>query len=265
MTPSPTVRYFVRCQYNGTSYHGWQAQKNTPETVQGHIERTLAVFLDGAPEIVGCGRTDAGVHASEYYFHFDAEPFDLGLMKYKLNSILPFAIVVLDVFEVHEDAHTRYDAYRRAYTYHIVGERDPFREYTTHRLPQIEKLDFEKLQAAAQLLMEYEDFEAFCKNGSDEKTKKCTMYRSEWEIHESGITYHVEANRFLRGMIRLIVGMCLNVARGQVELEDVRKALDNRERLIKDWSVPAKGLFLSKIQYPYISNHVYQGVTDPID
>jgi len=258
MTAIQTTRYFVRCQYNGTRYHGWQAQKNTPETIQGHIERALAVFLGSNPEIVGCGRTDAGVHASEYYFHFDAEEFDLGLMKYKLNSILPFAIVVLDVLRVHEDAHARYDAFRRGYEYHIVGQRDPFREDTTHRFPQLEKLDLDKLQAAAQLMMDYEDFEAFCKNGSDEKHKKCTMYRSEWEFSEGGMIYYVEANRFLRGMIRLTVGMCLNVARGQVDIDDVKRALDRNERLGKDWSVSAKGLFLSKIEYPYIHDYVYK-------
>jgi len=247
------MRYFVRCKYNGTDFHGWQAQKNTPDTVQGNIERALHVFLSDTPQIVGCGRTDAGVHASEYYFHFDSEEFDVGLLKYKLNSILPFAIVVSDVIIVHDDAHTRYDANRRAYTYHIVGERDPFRQWTTHRYPLLEKIQLEDLNKAAGLLLEYEDFEAFCKNGSDEKTKKCTLYRSEWIQTDAGYTYHVEANRFLRGMIRLIVGMCLNVARGQVTIDQVRYAMDYRQRLQKDWSVSARGLFLSKVEYPYIT------------
>jgi len=256
------MRYFVRCKYNGTHFHGWQAQKNTPVTVQGNIERALHVFLPDNPEIVGCGRTDATVHASEYYFHFDSVEYDLGLLKYKLNSILPFAIVITDVIVVHDDAHTRYDAHRRAYEYHIVGERDPFREYTTHRYPQLEKISLDDLNSAAKLLLDYEDFEAFCKNGSDEKTKKCTMYRSEWIATDSGYVYHVEANRFLRGMIRLIVGMCLNVARGQVTLEEVKLALDTRTRLEKDWSVPGRGLFLSKVEYPYIRSREYVSMND---
>jgi tRNA pseudouridine38-40 synthase len=248
------MRYFVRCKYNGTDFHGWQSQKNTPDTVQGNIERALHVFLPNNPEIIGCGRTDAGVHASEYYFHFDSIELDVGLIKYKLNSILPFAIVVSEVIIVHDDAHTRYDAHKRAYTYYIVGERDPFRKWTTHRHPQLEKIKLEDLNSAASLLLEYENFETFCKNGSDEKTKKCTMYRSEWVQTTDGYTYHVEANRFLRGMIRLIVGMCLNVARGQITIEEVKYAMDNRLRLKKDWSVPARGLFLSRIEYPYIPN-----------
>lgn len=251
------MRYFVRCKYNGTNFHGWQAQKNTPVTIQGYIESAIKMFLPNATEIVGCGRTDTGVHASEYYFHFDADQYDIGLMKYKLNSILPFAIMITDVIPVHDDAHTRFDASKRAYDYHIVKERDPFREFTTHRYPNLQDLKYEDLQSGAQLLLNYEDFEAFCKNGSDEKTKKCTLYKSEWEITDSGYIYHVEANRFLRGMIRLIVGMCLNIARDKVTIEQVTKAMENRTRLGDDWSVPARGLFLSKIEYPYIRDRKY--------
>lgn len=251
------MRYFVRCKYNGTSFHGWQAQKNTPDTIQGNIEAALNVFLPSASEIVGCGRTDTGVHASEYYFHFDADLYDIGLMKYKLNSILQFPIVITDIIPVHDEAHTRFDATKRAYEYHLVGERDPFRQFTTHRYPNLEDLKYDDLQNAAQLLLNYEDFETFCKNGSDEKTKKCTLSKSEWHITDSGYIYHVESNRFLRGMIRLIVGMCLNVARGKVTLEQVKKAMDNRSRLETDWSVPARGLFLSKIEYPYIRDRKY--------
>lgn len=253
------MRYFVRCKYNGTQFHGWQSQKNTAATIQGNIERALGVFLPDHPEIVGCGRTDSGVHASEYYFHFDTVEYDIGLMKYKLNSILIFSIVVTDIMVVHEEAHTRFDASKRAYEYHLVGERDPFREFTSHRYPNLDKIDIARLNQAANLLLEYQSFEAFCKNGSDEKTKKCTIYRSEWIENNNGYVYHVEANRFLRGMIRLIVGMCLNVARGKVTIDQVKSALENHTRLDTDWSVPARGLFLSKIEYPYIKNRKYTG------
>ena len=251
------MRYFARIKYNGTHFHGWQSQKNTPETVQGKIESALAVFLPHNPEIVGCGRTDTGVHASDYFFHFDVDDFDPGLIKYKLNSILPKSIVVNHIIPVHEDAHTRFDATLRAYEYHLLESRDPFREFTSYHLPTLNRFDFNDFQAAAALISRYEYFEAFCKNGSDEKTKKCTIFKSEWERADNGFVYKIEANRFLRGMIRMIVGMCINVAKGQVTLEEVEKALETRSRLGKDWSVPARGLFLSKIEYPYISGNEY--------
>lgn len=253
------MRYFARIKYNGTQFHGWQSQKNTTSTVQGKIEEALAIFLPGKPEIVGCGRTDAGVHASDFIFHFDVDDYDPGQIRYKLNSILPKSIVIEHIIAVHDDAHARYDAHLRAYEYHLLARRDPFRQDTAYHLPTFDRYRFEDFQAAARLIREYEDFETFCKNGSDEKTKKCIIYKSEWQQTENGLVYQIEANRFLRGMIRMIVGMCINVAKGQVSLEEVRHALESRSRLGKDWSVPAKGLFLSKIQYPYLENNVYSG------
>lgn len=251
------MRYFARIKYNGTHFHGWQSQKNTPNTVQGRIEEALSIFLPNKPEIVGCGRTDAGVHASDYFFHFDVEHFDPNLIKYKLNSILPNSIVIDHVIPVHDDAHARFDAKLRAYEYHLVERRDPFREFTTYYLPTLDRLDFDHFHEAAALILQYEDFETFCKNGSDEKTKKCTIFKSEWVKTDNGFVYHIEANRFLRGMIRMIVGMCINVAKGQVNMDEVKKALETQSRLGKDWSVPARGLFLSKIEYDYIKGDKY--------
>lgn len=251
------MRYFVRIKYNGTPFHGWQSQKNTSETVQGKIEAALAIFLPDKPEVVGCGRTDTGVHASDYFFHLDVTDYDPNLIKYKLNSILPNTIVVEHLIPVHQGAHTRFDASLRAYEYHLLERRDPFRQFTSYHLPTLDRLQFTDFQAAAALIRQYEDFETFCKNGSDEKTKKCTIYKSEWVKTDNGFIYHVEANRFLRGMIRMIVGMCINVARGHLLLDEVKTALDQRARLSKDWSVPARGLFLSKIEYPYIRNNTY--------
>ena len=251
------MRYFARIKYNGTKFHGWQSQKNTTETVQGKIEAALAIFLPEKPEIVGCGRTDSGVHASDYFFHVDVHSCDQDKLKYKLNSILPNSIVVENVIPVHDEAHARYDATLRAYEYHLLARRDPFREFTAYHLPTLDRYSFEDLQRAAALIAEYDDFEAFCKKGSDEKTKKCSIFRSEWQQTENGYIYHVEANRFLRGMIRMIVGMCINVAKGHVKLEDVKSALESNTRLGRDWSVPARGLFLSKIEYPYINENNY--------
>ena len=259
------MRYFARIKYNGTNFQGWQRQKNTSETVQGKIEAALAVFLPSKPEIVGCGRTDSGVHASDYIFHFDVEEYDPGQIKYKLNSILPNSIVVENIIPVHKEAHARYDAFLRAYDYYLVERRDPFREFTAYHLPTLDRLNFQDLQAAAHLLKDYEDFEAFCKNGSDEKSKKCIIYKSEWRKTDNGYVYHIEANRFLRGMIRLIVGMCINVARGQVTIEQVKSALENKTRLVKDWSVPARGLFLSKVEYEYIKDNTYIPISNNVN
>lgn len=249
------MRYFARIKYNGTNFHGWQSQKNTTETIQGKIEAAFAVFLPAPIEIVGCGRTDTGVHASDYFFHFDLSDIDIDLVQYKLNSILPHAILIEDIIPVHNDAHSRFDAERRAYEYHLLERRDPFREHTSYWFATLNRLNIDLLHKSAALLLEYNDFDAFCKKGSDEKTRTCKIYRSEWIKSDNGYIYHVEANRFLRGMIRLIVGMCINVGRGQISLNDVKYALDNQLRLTKDWSVPAKGLFLSKIEYDFINGN----------
>ncbi|MEE9437786.1 MAG: tRNA pseudouridine(38-40) synthase TruA [Saprospiraceae bacterium] len=246
------MRYFALCKYNGTEYFGWQAQKTTDNTIQGIIEKTLSTITREFVPITGCGRTDAGVHASQYYFHFDTNFENIDNLKYKLNSILPFSINIDNIRKVPNDAHARYNAYRRAYDYYIAYERDPFREFTTFYYPNYKKLDLNLLQEAAKLLLGYQEFVPFCKTGSNVDVKKCEIFVSEWKFTDYGLHYHIEANRFLRGMIRLIVGMCLNVARGQLNIEQVKKSLDNQVRLKTDWSVPARGLFLSDIKYPFI-------------
>ena len=245
------MRYFVKCRYNGTRHHGWQSQKGTDKTIQGQIEKTLSTFLREEISIIGCGRTDAGVHASEYYFHFDGPVFDPSQIKYKSNSILSNDIYIDEVYIVEGSRHTRFDARLRAYEYHLIYTPDPFRQETAFWQPQLESYDVEMMKMAAQLLSEFDEFTTFCKTGSDEKSKICTIYKSELIFSETGIVYHVHANRFLRGMIRLIVGMILNVGKGQVDIEEVKKALKKQTRLTTDWSVPAKGLFLSKVEYPF--------------
>jgi len=250
------MRFFGRCKYNGTTFHGWQSQKNDPLTIQYQIENALSMVLRNPTPIVGCGRTDAGVHSSEYFFHFDAEiEVDyLETLLFKANSILPFTIVINRFYQVADDAHARYDATRRAYTYYVVNQRDPFRQHTTFFYANCQKIDVDLLQKAAQLLLNFEDFTPFCKSGSNVKHKRCTIYKSEWKQTETGFIYHVEANRFLRGMIRLIVGMCINVAIGKIRIIEVEEALKDQQRLTLDWSVPATGLFLSKIDYEYIND-----------
>jgi len=247
------MRYFLEFAYNGTRYNGYQEQPNGT-TVQGVIEDALATLLRVPTKIVGCGRTDAGVHALQYFAHFDTEATIPKHFVYRLNSILGKDIVVYRVLLVADDAHARFDATSRSYQYVINFVRNPFEQETAFYCRYGKDLDLEKMQTAAQLLLEYTDFTTFCKSKTDTKTKLCTLRRSEWHYDASKqqLVYYVTANRFLRGMIRLIVGMCLNVGKGAVALEIVQQALDEQKTLAKALSAPAEGLFLMDICYDYI-------------
>jgi tRNA pseudouridine38-40 synthase len=244
------MRYFSELAYNGTNYNGWQRQPNAP-SVQQTIEEALATILNTAIEVVGCGRTDTGVHASQYFLHFDFEgKFPKEFLR-RLNKLLPPDVAFRSIYEVAADAHARFDATRRSYEYHIVLDKSPFLTDTAWHFPFFEKLDLEKTQAAAALLLNYGAFQPFCKSNTDVHTMECTLFRSEWvfDAAASRLVFHISANRFLRGMVRLIVGMCLNVGLGKVELDEVRHALDQQVLLKKSWSVPPEGLFLTEVRY----------------
>ncbi|MBT8231535.1 MAG: tRNA pseudouridine(38-40) synthase TruA [Saprospiraceae bacterium] len=246
-------RYFAEIAYKGTEFSGWQIQPNAP-TVQEVIELQLTKLTGSLAGIVGCGRTDAGVHASQYFFHFDIDNSNLDSNKlcYQLNATLPESIAVKKVLPVKEDAHARFDATQRSYVYKLHGNKNPFLKDTSFKFNQFKNINFKQLNTAAQLLLKYEDFFPFCKTKTEVETFKCAMSRSEWvRVDELNLEYHVSANRFLRGMVRLIVGMCLNVSLGKLKLEEVKSALDNQTRLETAWSVPAEGLYLNKIVYPY--------------
>ncbi len=249
------MRYFSELAYLGTNYNGWQRQPNAP-SVQEAIERALATILRTAIEVTGCGRTDTGVHASQYFMHFDFEgKFPKEFLR-RLNKLLPPDVAIRSVFEVAPDAHARFDATRRSYEYHIVLDKNPFQTGTAWHFPFYEKLDLEKTQAAAALLLQYGAFQPFCKSNTDVHTMECTLFRSEWVLDEAAPTgasrsmvFHISANRFLRGMVRLIVGMTLNVGLGKVELAEVQDALERQVLLKKSWSVPPQGLFLTEVKY----------------
>ncbi len=246
------MRYFIKLSYRGTNYSGYQIQPNAM-SVQETIEDGLSKVLRTTIKITGCGRTDSGVHAKDYVAHFDTDAeFSEDFLK-RINKCLPDDIVISSIGKVSDEAHARFDATHRAYEYHIVFSKTPFDIDTVYHFPFIKDVDFKKLQEAAQLLLNYEDFFTFCKSNTQVKTTLCTMIRSEWEIREEEgkMIFHIAANRFLRGMVRLVVGMCLNVAIGKVNLEDVKKAMDSKTRLIKSLSVPPNGLFLVDIRYPY--------------
>jgi tRNA pseudouridine38-40 synthase len=241
------MRYFLDLSYNGTRFNGWQRQPNDP-SVQATIEQALGTLLRVPTEVVGCGRTDAGVHASRYVAHFDAaEPLsDRFLIG--LNALVGRDISIQSVRQVADDAHARFDAVRRGYHYFISPQKDPFRQETVWHYGLISKLSEDRLNEAAEVLMHFQDFTTFCKTHDGAKTKLCTMFESRWYREGDLWVYHVSANRFLRGMVRLIVGMCLHVAHGRLTVEEVRKALETQSA-IHSWSVPPTGLFLSEVEY----------------
>lgn len=245
------ARYFVECQYNGTRYHGWQRQP-TSTTVQQSIEEALATISREDIVIVGCGRTDTGVHASQYYFHFDTDYTDVKTLLYKANRRLGGDILLVRAVAVSADVHARFDATLRGYTYYITTFRDPFRLETAYYHYRADELVLERLNKAATMLLGQHSFDSFCKSNTDVKTKICTVTESSWAKTDAGYEYTIRADRFLRGMVRLIVGMCINVSRGRLAIREVQTDFAEQRRLSLDWSVPAEGLFLDVVEYPFI-------------
>ncbi len=247
------MRYFLELAYNGTRYSGYQEQPNQI-TVQGAIEEALQLLLQQPTKTVGCGRTDAGVHALQYFLHFDVTEALHPNFLYRLNRVLSGDIVCYRLLEVPALAHARFDATSRSYRYVIDAFPNPFRQESAYYCPYTHQLDVQKMQEAAQLLLQYQDFTTFCKSKTQTKTNLCAVKASYWEVNEQEqqLIYHVRANRFLRGMIRLIVGMCLNVGKGNIDIETVRQALETQQMLDRALSAPATGLFLTDIRYDFI-------------
>jgi len=246
-------RYFVELAYKGTPYAGWQRQNNAV-SVQSTIEDALSTILNQPTKITGCGRTDAGVHASQYFMHFDfARDLPEDFIS-RLNKFLPKEIAIKRVIPVANDAHTRFDATQRSYDYYLNAHKSPFSHELSWYYYSGRHLSLERLNACAQLLLEYSEFAPFCKKGSDAKTMHCHLTRSEWiEGKANGsLVFHVTSNRFLRGMVRLIVGTCVLVAEGKLSLESVKASLDTQGSLEKGYSVPPEGLYLSEVCYDYV-------------
>ena len=246
------MRYFLELSYNGTKYCGWQRQPDAP-SVQQTIEEALSTILRQSTAVMGCGRTDTGVHAKQYFLHFDCQDALPDNLLFRMNRVLPDDIAIHKLFNVEKEHHTRFDATHRAYEYHIIFEKSPFEKETAWRYNPSKGLDFELLNKAAALLLEYKEFYPFCKSNTDVKTMLCDIRRAEWVITEDRLVFHIAADRFLRGMVRLIVGMCINVAARKLTLESVRHALETQTRLDKPYSVPPQGLFLTDIRYDFIS------------
>jgi tRNA pseudouridine38-40 synthase len=243
------MRFRIILSYLGTNFSGWQKQPADP-SVQQSLEESLSTLLREPIEVVGCGRTDTGVHARNYVAHFDATNESLpGNLLYQLNSILPFDIAVHTIEPTHENFHARFDAKQRTYRYYLHFEKDPFLQNQSFFFPFKKELNYEWLDAAAQLLKEYEQFKPFCKTGSDAEHYIVYLKESTWEVHPDRMVFTISANRFLRGMVRLIVGATLNVGLGKISLLQLKQCMDTQMPVPKAWSVPPEGLFLESIKY----------------
>ena len=241
------MRYFIELSYKGTNYHGWQIQPDA-SSVQEEITKALATILQEKIQLVGAGRTDAGVHASQMFAHVDTAKELTNGHVHKLNAILPNDIVIKSIREVSQDIHARFDAISRSYEYRILLGRDPFLLDITWQLHQ-KNLQIEKMNEAANLLFKYEDFESFSKVKTDVNTFNCSIMKAVWTLEDKHLIFHIKANRFLRNMVRAIVGTLIEVGLGKKTVEDFRKIIESKKRSEAGLSVPAKGLFLTEVCY----------------
>lgn len=241
------MRYFLELAYKGTNYSGFQSQENA-NTVQAEVEKAFHILQRNMVELVSSSRTDAGVHALQNYFHFDYAGQLHPELVYKLNAILPGDIVIKSVKQVADDAHSRFDAVSRYYKYFIYREKNPFLRDRAFYYPY--HLDMEVMHQAAAILKEYDDFTSFSKRNTQVKTFNCRISRSEWLWENDCLVYHVEANRFLRGMVRALTATMLRLGRGKFTLDDFRRIIESKDNTGAHFDVPGCGLFLIRVNYP---------------
>jgi tRNA pseudouridine38-40 synthase len=245
------LRYFIKLAYNGTHYHGWQYQPNAT-SVQETMNKAFSTILNSEINLMGAGRTDTGVHAKEMYAHFDFEnPIDTKSLIHKLNSFLPKDIVIYDVFPVDDEAHTRFDATKRTYEYHINTFKDAFLQEQSWYFHQ--KLDWDLMNEAAKSLLNHTDFQSFSKVNTDVNTFDCTIFEAYWKQENEKLIFTISANRFLRNMVRSIVGTLINIGLHKITLDDFESIIESKNRDRAGFSVPAHGLYLTKIEYDYIT------------
>lgn len=246
-------RYFLKFSYDGTAYHGWQIQPNQV-SVQECMTKVLSRLFGSEVELTGAGRTDAGVHARCMFAHFDS-PFallDCTAMARKLNHMMPFDIAVHALYLVGPKAHARFDAHSRTYEYHLCASKDPFRRSYSMYLNY--PLDVAAMNRAAASLFDYQDFTSFSKLHTDVKTNNCCIRQAYWEQRDGMLVFTIQADRFLRNMVRAIVGTLLLVGRGKLDEAGFRAVIEARDRCKAGGSVEAKGLFLVDVGYPYYFN-----------
>lgn len=255
------MRYFIELSYDGTAYCGWQVQPNG-ESVQGVLQRALSLLLRQETAVTGAGRTDAGVHAAMMVAHFDVEvPLPsppvreggkqqsaLDFLVYRLNGILPNDISIHKIYPVADDAHARFSAVARTYYYYVHTRKSPFLRDRSWRL--VFNPDFDAMNRAAATLLEYEDFTSFSKVNTDTKTNICHVRKAQWvQLSAYEWRFEITADRFLRNMVRAIVGTLMEVGRGKLTLEGFREVIEQKDRSVAGDSVPARGLFLQEVEY----------------
>lgn len=242
-------RYFVYLAYEGTNYHGWQIQPNG-SSVQECLMKALSTYLRKEIEVIGAGRTDAGVHASLMVAHFDYEgTLDLTVLTEKLNRLLPPDISIFRVRKVRPDAHARFDALSRTYKYYLTTIKYPFNRHLKYKI--YGTLDIDAMNEAAQVLFDYTDFTSFSKLHTDVKTNNCKIMHAEWTKEgDSDWVFTIKADRFLRNMVRAIVGTLLEVGRGRMTVDDFRRVIELKDRGKAGSSVPGHALFLVDVEYP---------------
>ena len=242
------MRYFFEISYKGTNYHGWQIQQNAT-SIQEVVQLKLKQLLGNEIEIVGSGRTDAGVHAKQQIFHADLEEeIDTQQFAYKLNAVLPEDLLILSIRKVTPEAHARFDAKTRAYDYLMISRKDPFlidEAYVYHR-----PINLDLLNGASQILIGKYNFESFSKVKTQVNNFICEIYQAQWKQVDDTTVFYIEANRFLRGMVRAIVGTLLMINEGKINYHEVEDILKSRDRTMAGRSVPPCGLYLSKVIYP---------------
>ena len=244
------MRYFIKLAYNGTNYHGWQHQPNA-SSIQETLNKAVSVVLNSEINLMGAGRTDTGVHAKEMFAHFDFEtPFAIVSLVHKLNSYLPKDIVINDLIPVHNEAHARFDATKRTYEYHINTFKDVFLQDRSWYFHQ--KLDIAVMNEAAKILFNHTDFQCFSKVNTDVNTFDCTIFRAYWQQENNNLVFTISANRFLRNMVRAIVGTLVNVGLHKITLDDFNEIIKSKNRDKAGFSVPAHGLYLTKIDYDFL-------------
>lgn len=242
------LKYFIEISYNGKNYCGWQNQPDVL-SVQEVLEKTLSTMLRKETPVAGAGRTDTGVHAKQLFAHFEMDRIESEIdFVFRVNSFLPRDIAVNSVRAVQEDAHARFDAIRRTYEYHLVSHKSPFHLGLAHRVHHAPNVDL--MNAAAQSLLQYHNFQCFSRTKTNVKTYHCVITYAQWEEKEDLLIFTIAADRFLRNMVRAIVGTLLDVGYGKITLEDFHRIIESKDRKNAGKSAPAHGLYLTEVAYP---------------
>ena len=241
------MRYFIKFSFKGTNYNGWQIQPNAP-TVQFELNNALSTVLNENIEVTGAGRTDSGVHALQMYAHFDSsEVLDIQKFIFKLNSFLDNDIAISEIFQVKDNSNARFDALTRTYEYHITQRKDPFNDSLLY-LKQ--NLDVNEMNLASSYLIGIKDFSSFSKSKTQTHTNMCNVLYAKWFFDKDILVFKIIANRFLRNMVRAIVGTMLDIGMGKISSDDIKKIISIKNRSASGYSVPAHALFLTHIEYP---------------